>query len=454
MTASTQSSLEERADELLARARSLGADEAEVCASQTQAVHVRFEKGDLKLTTVDEGARLGLRVFRERRLGFSSTNQTDPDSLQRTAGDANALARLSPPDEANVLPRPTGQARDLGLGRSSVAQLGVAEVVEVGRDLVARALAVDPRVAIDQASVQLARSSVLVRSSAGARAAEEDAALSLSLFGMAIDAEDVGGFDYWAATVRERAELEAAVAETVARFTSAVLGNLGAGAAETYRGPVLLSPAAFQSMFLSPFVAAASAKAVQRGRSALAGKLGERVAIEGLSIVDDPHDPELNGVGAFDREGLPTARYPLLEEGVLRGYLYDGYAAQVEGRASTAHAVGDTRSVPGIGPHGLCVAPGRGGSPEDLMRALDRGLLVQRFSGSVDPASGDFSGVAKSARWIEHGALVRPVRETLVSGNLFALLPRIVALSSGHESVMGSAKVPWVLVEGISVTAG
>jgi len=454
MTTSTQGSLAERADELLARARELGADEAEVCASQTQVVQARFEKGDLKLTTVDEGARLGLRVFHQRRLGFSSTNQTDPDSLQRTAGDANALARLSPPDEANVLPRPSGEARDLGLGRSTVSRLGVAEVVEVGRDLVARALARDPRIAIDQANVQLARSSALVRSSAGAHAAEDDAALSFSLFGMAVDGEDVGGLDYWGATVREGGALEQALADTVARFTDAVLGNLGAGAAETYRGAVLLAPAAFQSMFLSPFVAAASAKAVQRGRSALAGKLGERVAGPELSIVDEPHDPDLNGVGAFDREGLPTARYPLVERGVLRGFLYDGYAARVEGRASTAHAVGDTRSVPGIGPHGLCVAPGQGGGPEDLARALGRGLLVQRFSGSVDPASGDFSGVAKSARWVEGGVVARAVRETLVSGNLFALLPRIVALSSRHESVMGSAKVPWVLVEGISVTAG
>ena len=72
----------------------------------------------------------------------------------------------------------------------------------------------------------------------------------------------------------------------------------------------------------------------------------------------------------------------------------------------------------------------------------------------VDPASGDFSGVAKSARWVEGGKVVRPCRETLFSGNAFELLSSILALSSTSESIMGGAFAPWALVDGISVTAG
>ena len=83
-----------------------------------------------------------------------------------------------------------------------------------------------------------------------------------------------------------------------------------------------------------------------------------------------------------------------------------------------------------------------------------RGLLVQRFSGSVDPASGDFSGVAKSARWVEEGEEQRSVRETLFSGNAFELLGRLIALSSTSEVVMGSAIAPWALIDDVSVTAG
>ena len=102
----------------------------------------------------------------------------------------------------------------------------------------------------------------------------------------------------------------------------------------------------------------------------------------------------------------------------------------------------------------MVVAPGTGGDPQAMLAGLGRGLLVQRFSGSVDPASGDFSGVAKSARWVEGGVVVRPVRETLISGNAFDLLEKICALSSQAESLMGSGKAPWALVDELSVTAG
>src|SRR5207253_1229213 len=100
------------------------------------------------------------------------------------------------------------------------------------------------------------------------------------------------------------------------------------------------------------------------------------------------------------------------------------------------------------------VAGGSGGTRADMLRALDKGLFVQRFSGTVDPASGDFSGVAKSARWIEGGTCARSVRETLLSGNAFELLKHIVLLSSLVERVSGSARAPYALVDGVSVTAG
>ena len=143
-----------------------------------------------------------------------------------------------------------------------------------------------------------------------------------------------------------------------------------------------------------------------------------------------------------------------LERGVLKSWLYNGYAAAVEGRLSTGHASGSARSVPGLGPHAIVVGGGSGGSREDMLRAFGRGLYVQRFSGTVDPASGDFSGVAKSARWIEGGASVRSVKETLLSGNAFELLKRIVALSTAVERVSGSARAPYALVDGVSVIAG
>lgn len=433
------------------QARDFGADQAEAFAVHSQTIAVRFEKGDLKLTQVDEGSSVGLRVVRDQRLGFASTNQGDD---QRTASDALSLAAMSLPDEANVLPEPRALPEGPQLVSPELADLDVEQAVQLAQSMVADVLAVDPRLSLDQASLDVRRTSVAVASTTGVEASESDAEVSAVVFGMAIDGDDVGGFDYWGDQVRALDRLPLMTAELVERFSSAALGNLGAGASESYRGPVLFAPSAFDDIFISPLISAAGAIAVQRGRSALAGKVGSQIAAPLLTVTDDPTDLSLAGACRFDREGQPTGRFSIVEQGVLRALLHNGYSARVEGCLSTGHGRGGARSVPGLGPHGIVVAPGSGGDRQAMLAALDRGLLVQRFSGSVDPASGDFSGVAKSARWVEGGVVVRSVRETLISGNAFELLGRIAALSSHAEPLMGTGKAPWALVDDVSVTAG
>lgn len=452
--AATEAGLLATCATLVERALAAGADEAEVYAVSSRAVSVRYEKGDLQLAQVDEGTSVGLRVFRGRRLGFASTNQSGPAAVQAAVTDALALAGFSRPDDANVLPGSRRLQRLPSLVEPALAALPVEAAVEQARALVDAVEAVDRRISIDQASVEVSSTSVALATSTGIAVAESDAALSLVLFGMAVDGDDVGGFDSQGDALRRAALLPAAREAVVARFCETVLGNLGAGEARSYRGPVLFAPDAFAEIFIEPLVAAASAIAVQRGRSALAGKVGQAVASPAFHLHDDPSDVELAGAASFDREGQPCGRFAVMEGGVLAGLLYNAYAARVDGVVSTGHAAGGPRAAPGLGCHALVVAPGPGGQAADMLAALGRGLLVQRFSGSVDPASGDFSGVAKSARWVEGGRVVRPVRETLISGNAFALLGKLLLLSGERERLGGSARMPWALVDEVSVTAG
>ncbi len=444
----------ERCERLIEHARKAGADEAEAFGVFGQVSRADFEHGDLKLGQVDDGTSIGLRVFRDRKLGFSSTNQTDDGSLEQTAKDAATLASFSVADEANRLPAVRELEESPGYVQPAVSALGIDDVVARGSEFVHKVAERDARISIDKADMSVSCSSLAVTSTAGVRTSDSDAAVSFSVFGMAVDGEDVGGFDYWGDTVRDLGRLDASIDESVDRFCDAVLGNLGAAAAETYTGPVLFAPAAWLSIFVSPLLGAASAIAVQRGRSALVGKLGEVVAVPALTIVDDPTDLELTGAGTFDREGQPMVRFPVVEDGVLRSFLYNGYAAQVEGRESTGHATGGARSVPGLGTHAISIAGGAGGTRAEMLGALGRGLFVQRFSGTVDAASGDFSGVAKSARWIENGEVVRSLKETLISGNAFELLKQVGALSTETENVFGSTRSPSAIVDGVSVTAG
>ena len=89
----------------------------------------------------------------------------------------------------------------------------------------------------------------------------------------------------------------------------------------------------------------------------------------------------------------------------------------------------------------------------DMIAGLDRGLLVTRFSGNVDPVSGDFSGSVKGGRIIRHGRLAEPLCGTMIAGNAFDLLPGIVAVSRERERMPG-AVIGHVLLDDVVVSAG
>lgn len=452
--AAVERELSARCAHLVAAAKARGADEAEVFGSRARTIAVRFEKGDLKLAQVDEGSSLGLRIFQEKRLGFTSTNQADAEALARCADEALALARYAPPDAHNKLPASRPIAKLAALVDPALATLTIEEVVEFGRRVVERVAQFDKRLSIDAASVELVRHSQSIWATTGVHASESDCLFSCSIGALAVDGEDVGGMDYEGDAVRTRAELEPALERVADAVASTALGNLAAARGESYKGTVLFAPDAFFDIFIAPLVGASSAIAVQRGRSPLGGKLGTRIASELLEILDDPTDRTLAGCGSFDREGQPALPYPLVTRGALAGYLYNGYAAAVEGRGSTGNATGGARGVPGLGPHSLVVRGGPGGSKAQILSEFGRGLFVQRFAGTVDAASGDFSGVAKSSRWVEGGKVVRPVREMLLSGNVYQLLKELRQLSSVEERLGGGARAPYAIVDGLSVTAG
>lgn len=446
----------ERCDAAVARALAAGADEAEAFASSHGGTSVQLEKGDLQLARVSMGEALGLRVFVGGRLGFASTNQTaSPTALADLAASAVALAKLSPVDPAAGLLA----ARELSggplPGEPALWGLAPAAVVALAGTLMEVCRNFDKRVSVDQGAIRFSRGSSAVVSSRGARAAESDAGLSASLFGMAVDGADVGGFDALSEWTRGAGAFEPALERMGRRFARTVLDNLGAGKATSYRGPVLFAPDAFAELFLGPLVGALSALAVQRGRSALAGKLGTAIAVPHFTLRDAPGDAELAGACLADREGSATANRALVDRGVLGTYLSNARAARLEGLAeSTGHAQGGARGVPGIGAHALVVEPGDGGDAKAMAARLGRGLLVGRFSGTVDGTSGDFSGVAKSARWVEGGEVVRSLGETLIAGNAFEALGQLGALSTERETLGGSAKVPWAIADGLNVTAG
>jgi PmbA protein len=193
-----------------------------------------------------------------------------------------------------------------------------------------------------------------------------------------------------------------------------------------------------------------NADMVQRKSSLWAGKIGERVCSSNISIVDDGTLPGGMATSRFDDEGVARRVTPIISNGVLKSYLYDSYTAFKESRESTGNAGrASYASMPSISFSNVIFNEGVK-SIDELISEVDRGLLVGRFSGNVEPASGIFSGTVKQSVYIENGEVKFAVEETMISGNVFQLLSGNVVLGKPRR-MLGGAHVPPILLEDVNI---
>ncbi|MGH2661368.1 MAG: TldD/PmbA family protein [Actinomycetota bacterium] len=262
--------------------------------------------------------------------------------------------------------------------------------------------------------------------------------------------ETQSGFAFRVARELDELEWEEAAREAARRGARL----LGASKPGTERLPVVLDPWAAAS-FLGVLAGSLSAEEVQKGRSLLAGLVGERVGSEAVSIVDDGRLPDGPATAPVDDEGVPTGRTPLIEDGVLRGYLHNTTTARRGGAISTGNASRPSyRGVPGISPSNLVLQPGPD-DPAALLARAGRAVYVQDVSGvhsGANPISGEFSVGATGLR-IEGGALGEPLREMTIASTLPEVLRGVDGVGSDLRFFPGAGAIgtPTLLVSEMTV---
>ncbi|MGB4503965.1 MAG: metallopeptidase TldD-related protein, partial [Syntrophaceticus sp.] len=226
---------------------------------------------------------------------------------------------------------------------------------------------------------------------------------------------------------------------------------LGAQRLATKRVPVVMDPYVVAS-FLGMLASALSAEAVQKGRSLFAGKVGERVASDKVSITD--HGARPGGIlsAPFDGEGVPSQCTELVQDGVLQGFMHNSYTAAKDGVSSTGNAVrGSFQSPPQLGSTNFYLAPGNR-HPEEIIRETGEGFYLTEVMGmhTANPISGDFS-LGAAGIWIHNGELTTPVRGMVIAGNILELLERVDAVGSDLR-FFASKGAPTIRVANLTVS--
>ena len=423
----------ELATDLLSRARTHGATEADVMVAdgETFSVQVRLSAVD-RLTKARE-KRLGLRVFFGKRSASASTSDFSKESLDRLVSDTCALAKAVVEDDQSGLPDGNLMAKDQpDLDLYDPTSLETEAQIDLARRGEAAALAADPRITNSEgAEFDSSSGRVLLGNSHGFLGEYRSSTFSISVSPIAT-APESGSMqqDSWYAVRHRFARLDSpeSVGQEAARRA---VRRLGARKLSTRRAPVVFDQEMAAGL-LGNLCHAASGYALYKGASFLIGQLGKRLAPEFVTIYDNGRLPGGLGSRPFDGEGLPTRKTTVVERGMLTSYLLDTYSGRKLGLPSTGNASRGIGESPSVGPTNFYLVPGTT-APAEILRSVREGLYVTELIGfGVNMVTGDYSRGA-AGFWIENGELAYPVEEITIAGNLKQMFADIEVVGSDLE---------------------
>jgi PmbA protein len=446
-----ETDLKELAHDVVRRAMAGGATAAEAVVHDGSEFSTVVRLGEVETLKEAGSHAMGLRVFFGKRAASTHTSDFSADGVRQLVEGALALARLTSEDPHAGLPEPElmgAVTGDLHLYSDDVYSLPTEERIARARRAEAAALSADPRIRNSEGgSFDAANNHKVMVNSLGFAGEYKTSYCSLA----AVPIAQIDDFpmqrDFWFTVARTLRKLESP--EHVGRVAAErALRRLGARKVKTAHVPVIFDPMVARSL-LDTISQAVNGDAIYRGASFLAGKLGQRIAGENITVIDDGAMPGGFGTSPFDDEGVPTQRTTVIERGVLQSYLLNTYTARKLGLRTTGNAARGLAGNPGISSGNFFLQPGTR-SPRTIVADLRQGLYVTEFLGfGVNLVTGDYSRGA-SGLWIENGEPAFPVEEITVAGNLRDMLHNISEIGSDLE-FRGSTAAPTLRIDGMTV---
>jgi PmbA protein len=426
---------------VLEEARRQGASQCEADASLQRGLNATVRLGEVDTVEYQRDRGLGVTVYFGRRKGSASTADLSAAAVRATVAKACAIARYTAEDACAGLADPENLAREIpDLDLFHPWRLEPDTAVGLARSCEAAGLAVDARIANSEgASVGEQRGVRVYGNSHGFLSGYASTSNTVSCVLLAQQGEDMQR-DYWYSTARDPAELEdpAAIGR---RAAENALARLGARRLGTRKTAVLFVPEMARGLFRS-FIGAIRGGAQYRKASFLVGAAGEAVFPPFLQLRERPHIPKGLASSPFDDEGVTTRDRELVHDGVLQGYVLDSYSARKLSLSTTGNAGGVHNT--------FVTAPNHAYGFEELLRRMNRGLVVTELMGQgVNPVTGDYSRGA-SGFWVEQGVRSHPVHEITIAGNLREMYRNIVAVGTDVDA-RGGLRTGSVLIEGMTI---
>jgi len=421
----------------------------EVFLREAQSGSVEIKEGAIE-SVIARGERgIGIRVLDEQRLGFAYTSDLSANGIQACVDMARRMSDLTERDEDLALATRAIDDADLDIYQAGIVDRPLTERAAIALAVEEAARSADPRVKqFRKTTYSDSESTTIIATTMGVRASFRESYCGAMTSAVASENGD-RQIGYHGEAARRFGELEPS--RIGQRAAQRAVEKLGAKPLATQKVPVVLDPWIAMELLraIGPLF---SADNVLKGRSLFANKIGQRVADEKVTIVDDPRRPRGLRSAPFDGEGVATTTQTLIERGVLRGYLSSIKTAKKLKSDPTGKARrGGYGSPARIGPSNLFVAAGADDA-NTIVVGLDRALAVTSLLNlhTVDPVSGEFS-LGATGNYLERGNRVHPAQGITIAGNLTNLLSSIIGV--GTDLVFGPSGFgsPTLVISELSV---
>ena len=406
-----------------------GATAVEALAQSQNELEADIELSQINSVNQRIGTEIAIRLFIGKRMGSAFTNMPTRESVKEAVNLAIAAAKVTTEDKDWIsFPHPLEYSSIKGLWHEDVVNMNPSKVVDLTSKLIKKALESEPGLVVITGGTGASSFTSAYSNSNGVSCSERGTSSYLAEGAMA---QTESGATPMVVAYDVRRDLSLDLESTIKRVADELRICKTKVKGKTGKYTVVFHPQAYSQLFTFTLIQGIRGDNVARGKSRIADKIGDTIATELFTLVDDGITPGGAVSSIADDEGVPRQRTPIIEKGVLRTFLWDTYWANKMGVQSTGNARRNMRQgLVEISPTTLVIESGNRGF-EEILSDIDYGYYILNVQGahSSNPESGDFSIVGNPAFLIENGKFTGAIDGLMVSGNIFELLKNITEIA-------------------------
>ena len=441
-------------------------DEADLYFQYTRSEGWSLEEGIVKTGSFSIDQGVGVRAVSGEKTAFAYSDDISDASLLDAARTVRTISSAAQKGRIKVPSPKIAKARSLYNGVDPISTLDSAAKVALLGKVEKLARAKDPRVAQVMAGLASEYDVVMVARADGTLAADVRPLVRLSVTVIAEqkgrrEVGSAGGGGRFGLAYFDDVQIEKYVDEAV----HAALTNLEARPAPAGEMTVVLGPGWPGILLHEAIGHGLEGDFNRKGSSAFSGRVGQRVAAKGVTVLDDGTIADRRGSLNVDDEGNTSQRTVLIEDGILKGYIQDAMNARLMGVAPTGNGRRESYAHIPMPRMTNTYMPGGDKDPQEIVASIKKGLYATNFGGGqVDITSGKFVFSASEAYWVENGKILYPVKGATIVGSGPECLKRVsmigndMKLDSGvgicgkeGQSVPVGVGQPTLRIDGLTV---